>query len=280
MKCPICGKIRIRTNIYTLPFYIEGNSIESNVHKCNNCGVHFREIDFTAKKIKTHFDVTSYMLPENEKHYKESREYFFRYILMIAESYQQDLSNKLLLDIGCSYGDLMKIFLDIGKYNVFGVEINESMRKRLKAKGFKVFDNIVNIPQIERYDLITSIDSLYYFESPVEAIRKFHIILKNNGLLLIRITNRAWITEIFIKLKLKVPYGLMGDAKYSFTYRAMKELLLSNGFRIERLITSEKGKKHSSLGRRLFYWVTQFNGKFRIPISPGLILVCRKEQVT
>jgi len=275
MKCSICESNNIKENLYTLPFLIEGGFIDTNICVCSNCGIHFRNIDFNSEKIKKHYDVASYVLPSYEETYKNQRKDFFIWLHEVANSYVTR-SNKKLLDIGCSYGHMMQIFKEQGHYDVYGLELNANLREKLSTDGYKVFGNLEEISD-SKFDVITLIDSLYCFEEPYHLMKHLNTLLSDDGILIIRITNRAWLASLFYKLGLKVPYIFMGDAKYSYTLKAMQLLLQKNGFLIEKVITTEKGKSIKFGIKTLFYKVTEILSKIpKIKISPGLIFICRK----
>lgn len=262
--------------MYTMPLRTADGSIETPISICRNCGLHFRDVDYASTSVKTHFNVVDYVLDKGEEHYRSSREPFFFALMRIVESFRQATSGDVLLDIGCAYGHMMDVFHDTGHYDVYGVEINSGLRDRLTNRGLKVFETVGDIRET-RFDVITMIDSLYYFESPIRIMSDVRERLGDDGLLLLRVTNRAWLADICRRLHLRVPYVFMGDAKYSFTHRAMRELLSRTGFVIERVIASETGKVHSTLKKRIFYGVTALLGKIGILISPGLIYIIRKK---
>ena len=243
---------------------------------CGNCGVHFRNVNFNSEKIKTHYDVVGYVLPSTEDHYRKQRSNYFLWLHEVANSYLNTAPNKKLLDIGCAYGHMMQIFREQGDYDVYGVELNANLRLKLTKDGYKVFGNIEEISS-PKFDVITLIDSLYYFEEPGYLMRHLNSLLSNDGILLIRVTNRAWLANLFYKFGLRVPYIFMGDAKYSYTLKGMQCLLKNNGFLVEKLIVTEKGKSVPFGKKLVFYKATQFLSKIGpIKISPGLIFVCRK----
>jgi hypothetical protein len=68
----------------------------------------------------------------------------------------------------------------------------------------------------------------------------------------------------------------MGDAKFSFTSRAMTALLSDAGFAVEHVFASEPGKIHDSWKIRIFYALTAWISRSGWLVSPGLIYLARK----
>ena len=175
---------------------------------------------------------------------------------------------------------MMEIFKDKGGFDVYGVEINDALRQRLMNEGYKVFKDINELQDNgSSFNAITLIDSLYYFNEPVPLLKKIYSLLDDKGVLLIRVTNRVWIANLYCLMGVRVPGIAMGDAKYSYSYQGMKELLHKTGFAIEKTFVTEKGKQADSMRKRLFYKFTQLVSETGIvKISPGLIFLCRKRE--
>jgi len=278
MKCSLCDSDNIKANIYILPLELKNKTIETNVFRCNSCGTHFRDVDYSSQELKEHFDVASYTLLQYEKKWKQMRKLFFLDLLSKVENSLGRLDSKKLLDVGCSYGHMMEIFKNNGGFTVCGVEINDVIRQRLTNNGYKVFKDIEELSG-DKFNVIALIDSLYYFNAPVPLLKKIYSLLDDNGLLLIRVTNRAWIANLYCLLGMRVPEIVMGDAKYSVSYKGMKELFRRTGFAIEKVFVTEKGKQAGSVKKWLFYKFTQFISESGIvKISPGLIFLCRKRE--
>lgn len=277
MQCRICSSQNVDENAYVLPFRVaEGQDIETHVHRCRYCGVHYRDIDFESPEVGAHFEVAGYVRLEHEATFRKEREPFFRSILAEVTRDVGETTGKTLLDIGCAYGHMMDVFQDEGGMTASGVERNAELRKHLSEKGFPMYTRLSEIGDT-RFDVIALIDSLYSFQDPQEALRQVQSLLKDGGLVVIRVTNRAWLANIYNALGKRVPYICMGDAKYSFTLKSIKYMLGQAGLRLNRKIAAEKGKRASRLKKEIFYKFTQIITQLGIAtITPGLLLTCRK----
>ena len=71
---------------------------------------------------------------------------------------------------------------------------------------------------------------------------------------------------------------MFGDAKYNFSYRGIQRLLADTGYRIERVVLNEKGKKIATRTRWLYYKLSLLASHLTgLKLTPGIILVCRVE---
>ena len=280
MNCKICNasEADIKQNLFNLNFYLSGGEIlKSKIHKCRLCGTYFRSENFSNKRILSHFDVASYTKPDYENYFYKGRINFFRYLLQKTKLFIHN-SDCNLLDIGCSYGHLLEVFKNANQFKVFGIEIVDRLRHNLLKKGYNVFKYIQDVPEDLVFDVITCIDSLYLFEEPSCLLTKISKYLKENGILIIRVTNKTFFLNLFYFLKLQVPYSFFGDAKYSFSYCGLKKILYDSGFIIKKMFLYEKGKKESFGIKWFLYKISPiFYYLTGILISPGILLFCKKQ---
>jgi len=124
------------------------------------------------------------------------------------ENYQQDttkflervipnLKHKKILDLGCGMGGLL-IALRRKGFNVTGLDFNIDYCEitKLRGKRYNLDIEVINakaekIPiEDHSFDLIICKDVLEHVQSPKELLRESKRILKQNGQLLISVTNR------------------------------------------------------------------------------------------
>ena len=141
----------------------------------------------------------------------------------------------------------------------------------------------------KRFDVITFVDSFYYFEDPFETLQRCHRLLKPGGELLIRVTNRNRMAQIyrlvcFVKFRGKdvpeMPFWTTDDAISCHSRRSLTKLMNKTGFRIIGLTCLEKGKKVESLGLRAFYQLTSVLTQVtygHICLTPGIICLATRE---
>jgi len=130
MECSICTSDNVQAGAYAIPFDLGVNGrIDTHVHRCRSCGVHFRDIDFDSPEVGGHFDVVGYVRNTNRDVQRKAREHFFRYLLAQAARQLGTTRGKRLLDVGCSHGHMMSLFETEGGFSVCGVERNAGLRE-------------------------------------------------------------------------------------------------------------------------------------------------------
>lgn len=148
----------------------------------------------------------------------------------------------------------------------------------LKNKGLTIFESIENLTEGKEYDVISLIDSLYYCKEPINLIRGLYKKTRQNGLIILRITNRNWLAKLK-KFIFRKEIGLaLGDATISYSKKSISYLLEKNGFKILKITSIEKGKSIATM-TKIFYILTSILSILtigKINFSPGLIIIAKK----
>jgi SAM-dependent methyltransferase len=278
MICHICKSNRI-TKVGHLPWYSEHKKEYTDILKCGNCGVYFRPIRFAdTEQIKAHFTIAPYTKLSNEEEWRNIREKYFDYLIGLLLEIKTINGKSSVLDIGCSFGHLLEKLSKFGAA-CFGIEIIDSIRECATKNNpqFNIYESVEKIPYDYKFDIITMVDVLYYFDDPLNYLISVKRLLKEEGVALIRITNRSWLLNILNALHLQIGYKYFSDAKYVFSDQSMKLLLGKAGFRILRSFSKERGRRITkSQSNRYLVKLTSLVGPivsncFRRPMTPGLI---------
>ena len=135
--------------------------------------------------------------------------------LQLLEKLPYAISGKTL-DIGCGNGWLVRECVSQGAQKSFGIDISPKMiaeAKRLEHfEGREIYAvgdaQKIDIPD-NTFDLITSIESLYYYPNPVQALNEWYRITKAGGQLAIMIdlykespATHSWIAALDISVHL------------------------------------------------------------------------------
>lgn len=157
-----------------------------------------------------------------------------------------------LLDIGCATGTFFENFMD-SRWHLYGVETSplgvELAKSRYDAQVFCGTLREANYPT-GFFDVVTVLDTLYYFADPRAELAEMHRVLKRNGLLAIEIPG---LTYTLLRDRGPVSYALNGKWSrmstdswhlYYFSPSTLKLLLKSVGFRMIGMIPEQ-----ASLGR-------------------------------
>ena len=287
-RCPICRDTK-KVLLYGWQQYLVGEGkTPSFIFRCRGCDFNFRRFDRPLTEVLSHFKVAPYSTDENEQRWQKRREGFYRFLLDLLS---KPADGKSLLDIGCAFGHFLDCAAERG-YRPFGTEVSEEMADLLrKRKDYPVSSRPLDDLQLpeKRFDVITFVDSFYYFANPLETLHQCYKLLKPGGKLLMRVTNRNQMARFYrlgrsLTLRSRqvseMPFWTTDDAISCHSRRSLTELMNKTGFRIIKLTGLEKGKKIDSFGLRAFYQLTSVLAWAtweRVCFTPGIICLAAKE---
>jgi 2-polyprenyl-3-methyl-5-hydroxy-6-metoxy-1,4-benzoquinol methylase len=285
--CPICGD----TNVILYgqqQYLVPDGSIPSVIFRCPSCDLNFRRFDRPLSKVTCHFKVAPYSTDEIEQRWLKRRLGFYEFLL---DMLSKPADGKSLLDIGCAFGHFMDCAVSRG-YRPFGTEVSEDMADLLrKRKNYSISTEQLSDLQLpeKQFDVITFVDSFYYFENPLETLQQCKKLLKPGGELLMRVTNRnglALLHRLANVLRFRgdtlidMPFWTTDDAVCCHSWKSLTILMKKTGFKISRLTCVEKGKRMDSLGLRAFYSLTSILTLLtfhKVRLTPGIICLAVKE---
>ncbi len=289
--CPVCSDNRSKylgwQKLATRPHH----SVSTDVYFCLGCGTTYRQ-RLSKDVIYEHLvSGASYTDVTRAHHWATAREGFFKWVLEIASSRVRS-DQRRMLDVGCSYGHLVRLFRDDG-WEACGVDVSplvaEYARRNLGVTVMSGAIEEISLPA-GTFEVVTMIDSLYYMQEPEKVLKLVHTILRPDGLLVIRSINRAFLARVrywLYRLKVyrtkdELPFSLLGDALYSPSISGLRLLLERAAFRDTVLVSeSGRGKKMSRLRAGIYllaHGIWLATGK-RVLLSPGVVLVARKHMV-
>jgi 2-polyprenyl-3-methyl-5-hydroxy-6-metoxy-1,4-benzoquinol methylase len=264
--CPICDCPMTDSGYAN---YLAGIKIFARVpvYYCKSCDLFSKKLSHDL--LQSHLNSAAYVLPENEQTYYQKKIGYFNYLTFLILRYK---SRPRILDVGCSYGHLMMAAAEQGIY-ADGVEINDTFRERLKTKGFQVYKDLFEVSK--RYDAITFIDSFFYFQNPLDVLKRCKELLNEDGILLLRLTNRNWLARLRWTSFKRSDLSVLGDTTHSYSIKSISRSLNKTGFRIKDIHLFEKGrmKKIFHLWAYLLAVVT-FK---KLILTPGFIVVAYRK---
>ena len=264
----------------TADYYLPGiPRVATGIFRCGRCRVLVREV--LPEQIRAHCGAAGYTNVNNEDQFRRMRE---RYFQLLYQMVRQHFAKKTLrcLDFGCSYGHFMELLQNEG-WQATGIEFVPALRASCAKKGLAVFESLDALPEAlksEPFDLIALIDTLYYVADPNRLMNSLRDLLRDDGLLLIRMTNRHWGVWLFrhILRRTHYPYRLLGDATVAYSRKTLDRLLANTGFEIVKVRYRDRGKRQSwrrNLMNTVGAFVSRITGG-AIPVSLGLTVVARK----
>ncbi len=262
--------------------------IPSMIYRCKRCDFNFRHFGRPLSEILGHFKVAPYSSEKIEQQWLKRREEFYQFLL---DFLCEQADGKSLLDIGCAFGHFLDCAVERG-YRPFGTEVSKEMADLLrKRRDYPVSSGALDDLQLpeKQFDVITFVDSFYYFENPLETLQQCYMLLKPGGELLMRVTNRNQMARFYKLVRavtlrgikgIQMPFWTTDDAISCHSRRSLRELMDKTGFRIKKLTCIEKGKKIESFGMRAFYQLTSalawITGE-HICLTPGIICLATRD---
>jgi ubiquinone/menaquinone biosynthesis C-methylase UbiE len=156
------------------------------------------------KNIEKYFDdvsqdYLSYKYLTSERSFYSVRQ---KKIVELISTLDKSQYNKVL-DAGCGPGIILKDILE-QKYIGYGIDISQNMLKLAKNYLSKYEHFLLSNTDIERlpfkdnaFDIIYSAGVIEYLNSDVKVLSEFKRLLRNNGVLIIPVTNRYSYNLIF-----------------------------------------------------------------------------------
>lgn len=187
IKCPLCGK---ETRYH---FTIERFKPSFDIYRCQGCQILF-QYPFLEKKTIENYYHREYYEGNAPYSYEDERAHIFYYekvwkkrVKLISKYGQKKIGN--FLDIGCSFGGLLKVAQDAGFYP-YGIEISEYCRhyckdqmglKHIKS-SFKELDSVI-------FSFITMVEVIEHLKDPLNVLQFCFDHLEKGGVLLIQTAN-------------------------------------------------------------------------------------------
>ena len=280
-RCAVCSSHNCAP-VAELPFGVREGTIQSVVMRCDHCGCYFRRFR-QPPALDEHWDSQSYTSPQHEERFRGARQSFFESLARWAlAEMPARVQTRRVLDVGCSYGHLLEIFCR-RNCECFGVEPVEWLRNRLnKRPGFTVFRSIEELPAGESYDIMTLVDSLYYFGDPIRGLKDLAGRMRPSGIMIIRVTNRTPLLNLYRMLfPGKITEQSFGDQLVAFSHRGVMAALRQSGLAVASFRCFErKPLTGRGLAGFAYYGVLPaISAVTGLKLTPGLTYLCRRTDV-
>lgn len=271
MTCAICGESMY---LYTYGRY-HNQDINTTVpiYYCNECNSFIKKID--SELITTYFKKSVYTNLINEQESYDHRIDFFNYIYTLTKRHNKHITS--WLDYGSSYGHFVE-FLNSKEIESCGIEISDEVRYHAIQRGLEIYIRLEDLPQKKMFGVISFIDSLYYSATPKVLLEKVYNLLYDNGLLVLRVVNRNWLTKFDKQFRKKKECTALIDHTIGYSHKSITYLLNNNGFKIIMTTYIERGKYRSQRDKFLCTMATfcYFLSFGLINIMPGIIIIAKK----
>ena len=197
---------------------------------CPTCGVHY------LTPFRSEQEIAEFFAQRFAKGLEQDRINVFR---RVARYIQEKKKNGgCILDIGCAGGLFLDQFSVARGWTAYGIELSEGPGRAAQAKGLHVAIGTLESATLApgSCDVITILDSFYYFQEPRRELGTAFRLLKPDGLLIIEIplgTARLWRTSGAGRMfrGASVP-AVEGMHNYFYAPESLSLLLGASGFRV------------------------------------------------
>jgi 2-polyprenyl-3-methyl-5-hydroxy-6-metoxy-1,4-benzoquinol methylase len=178
-------------------------------------------------------------------------------------SMMPNLKDKIILDLGCGFGEHCKRFVESGAKKVIGIDISEKMLEIAKQENADSKITYINMPMEnisklnEKFDIVVSSLAFHYVQDFSGVVKNIYDMLNENGVFLFSQENplctcfsggNRWTKDengnkLYINLS---NYGIEGERestwfvdnvkKYHRTFATIINTLIETGFTIEKMI--------------------------------------------
>ncbi|MFN3603778.1 MAG: class I SAM-dependent methyltransferase [Leptonema sp. (in: bacteria)] len=185
MVCPFC---KVPTNyVFTINRFFP----PFDIYKCSFCNLY----------IKKQRENEAYY---NKEYYQGNAPYSYiderKFEVYFREVWEARIKNikkykpppAKVLDVGCSFGGFVKVFLENG-YDAEGIDISKYATKEAQRnpllKNRIFYSDILNFSIKKKYDIITLIEVIEHLNNPEKVFEKIAKLLNPNGLLILQTAN-------------------------------------------------------------------------------------------
>jgi SAM-dependent methyltransferase/ribosomal protein S18 acetylase RimI-like enzyme len=277
--CPLC-----RTLDQKIISEHEGKSLK----RCLNCGVSFVFPQPSPGAMEAHFEDSAALgEKELECDFIRNRK---RVLLRVAKYIQSRKREGSILDVGCAAGLLLTEHFRKPKWQACGVELSRQMAEKAAANGITVHCGNIHSAKFARnsFDVVSVIDTFYYFPEPQSELAEFHRVLKPDGILVLEFplaSSRIWRTSTRLGRLLSgasVPLLQSSDHALYYSPKSIALLLAGCGFRVEAVLplpANEQSRMFRNLIYRIYGLLSQtlyYVSFSRIVLTPRFLVVARK----
>jgi len=225
---------------------------------CAGCSASFVLPQPTSAALCAHFEKVPELSDATlEARFERNRE---QVLARVAGCIQSFKKWGRILDVGCATGFFLANFFSQTNWELCGVDLSPQAVEKALARGIQARQGSILGATLapHSFDVITIIDTFYYFQNPQYVLTAFHRALKGDGILVLELPlaeSRIWRTSHCLgKFLSRARRNLLETSDHLFYYnpRSVQLLLEKCGFRVLALRTLP-GNRQESFLRNLIY---------------------------
>ncbi len=235
LDCAICGKKAKIEDLYDENLnkkidkkIFSARRIPDRIHyklvKCLRCGLIFSREILPIEKIVNLYN-------QSEFHYQKQSEYLGRTYFEYLSNYVDSLGDKKILDIGAGNGFFLKVLLEHGVKDVWGVEPGKSMVDHApKSLRARIIPSILKngLFRNNTFDVICCFHTLDHIVDPNSFLKIVNSLLKPGGKIFFVVHNTEGLSVKFFGEKSPI-FDI--EHIYLFNKTTLAKIFRKSGFR-------------------------------------------------
>lgn len=239
-NCNLCGSRSVDHEIFVSDWLLGRSQVVARLVQCRACGLLYQNPRPTLSEMAGHYppEYESYTDPMALRWLnpllRQAFEYGLRKRVRFVTKHKP--SGGRLLDVGCASGVFLNSMKALETWVIKGVEPNAQVAEYARRKyGLDVVTGTLEKARFPQgyFDCVTMWDVLEHVHSPLDTLLEINRILKDDGILLVRVPNLAsWDARLFRQTwaGLDAPRHL-----YIFTPETLAAMLAQAGFQVIEL---------------------------------------------
>jgi SAM-dependent methyltransferase len=287
-RCPLCGASGAVSTAGFRQIYPQHQSsaILLDWWECRACAGWFVAPVPSQEAIARYWPTVVWQSSALKDDVADSKRQLYRNVVSYLTRH---LGTGRLLDIGSNFGGFLGEARSSG-WDAVGLEPNQEAVAFSRAQGFEIHEGWSLQPLLEaqqRFDAIVAIDVFCYSHNPLEDLAAYAALLRNGGVLAMRLTNKRRLLGWARRL---VPRGAKRDALLSRGLQAqfhaielapLQKILREIGFTASKVVPGARTGSWGdySLSGRACYLAAHGLRAItlgRINVSPGVLLFAHK----
>jgi SAM-dependent methyltransferase len=179
-------------------------------------------------------------------------------LLKVARFIHKRRAGGRILDLGCAGGHFLDRYFCTLDWEKWGVELSKFAAARAMTKAIRVHVGDIHTAELPAtsFDVVTVLDTFYYFSEPRRELEAIRRILKPDGLLVLVLTcatshiwrNTGWIGRLAGRAHASF---LESHHVYFYNPKAITSVLRSSGFHVSSLQALPANDQGNSLRNAL-----------------------------
>jgi len=258
---------------------------ESNLVKCKGCGLTCLNPRYNEEDERK-FYASEYFGREGIEAWSAARMSVFKHNLKILNTHKK---GGKLLDLGCGMGQFLKITRDDG-WDVMGIDISTPAAEYARLTfGIEIIESSLEKANLKDnfFDVVAAFNIIDQLSDPLKELKEIHRVLKENGVILIRVSNLGFhvFLDSFLNFIMRINNMWTNTERppafhnYMFNRETAAAMLKKAGFNNVTILNSKLCVKNN-LTEEIIFFICQsiyYMTFKRCVLTPSLLVFAEKD---